>query len=103
MAFFDQTTIASGTVVSWEWDFGDGSLGSQAQDPAHIYAVDSVYEVSLTATSNLGCSVTFTDSVEVFSIPIVDFIAPATCRNDTVPFTDASQSTQGTINYWEWE
>lgn len=103
MAFFDQTTIASGTVVSWEWDFGDGSLGSQAQDPAHIYAVDSVYEVSLTATSNLGCSVTFTDSVEVFSIPIVDFIAPATCRNDTVPFTDASQSTQGTINYWEWD
>ncbi|GAB5539959.1 MAG: hypothetical protein Salg2KO_20620 [Salibacteraceae bacterium] len=103
MSFFDQTNIASGSLSSWDWDFGDGTANGAAQDPVHIYAKDSVYLVTLTVTSNLGCTTSYSDSVEVFSIPIVDFVAPNTCRNDTVIFTDTSESTQGAINYWEWD
>lgn len=102
MAFNDASTIGTGSVVQWFWDFGDG-FTSTAQSPAHTYAVDSMYYVSMTATSDKGCQATKADSVEVFSVPEVLFTAPNRCWNKTVQFSDSSLSTQGTINYWEWD
>jgi gliding motility-associated-like protein len=103
MTFTDLTTISSGSLASWVWQFGDGSNPSYAQNPAHVYPVDGWYVVTLTVTSDSNCAVSFEDSVEVFSIPIVQFESPEVCRNDTVWFSDSSISTQGIINYWEWD
>jgi PKD repeat protein len=61
--------MSSGGAVSWQWDFGDGSVSTQ-QDPSHTYADPGRYTVSLTAASEWGSSslvcddliaVTFTD------------------------------------------
>ena len=43
-----------------------------------------------------------TDSIEVFTIPEVDFDAPFVCQNDTVSVSDLSTSVQGNVIYWEW-
>lgn len=102
-AFTDLTTIASGNISDWHWDFGDGTNPSNAQSPAHVYAEDGFYPVTLTVTSNLGCVKSYIDTIEVFSIPIVDFYSPEMCSNDSVYFSDTSISVQGTINYWEWD
>lgn len=102
MAFTDLTTISSGSLAAWDWQFGDNS-SSQAQNPAHVYATDGFYVVTLTVTSGFGCEGVKADSVEVFSIPDMDFFAPNTCVNDTFFFSDSSISTQGNINYWEWD
>lgn len=103
MAFNDLTTISSGFISDWEWDFDDGSSLSFAQGPAHVYANAGIYVVTLTTTSNEGCSVSHTDSVEVYSIPAIDWLSPEVCQNDTVFYSDSSTSVQGTINYWEWD
>jgi PKD repeat protein len=41
-----------GTIVSYEWDFGDGSLQSTAANPTHIYYLSGIYTVSLTVTDD---------------------------------------------------
>ena len=103
MAFNDLTTISSGFISDWEWDFGDGTNISFAQGPAHVYDTAGFYWVTLTATSNEGCEVTHSDSVQVYSIPTIDWLSPEMCQNDTVFFSDSSTSTEGVINYWEWD
>ena len=103
MSFTDLTTISSGNLDQWLWQWGDGSNPSGAQSPAHVYLADGWYIVTLTVTSDSGCSISYADSVEVFSIPDVDFLSPEVCSNDTVFYNDSSISTQGMINYWEWD
>ena len=50
VTFTDQST---GTITSWEWDFGDDGT-STVQNPTHIYNDPGLYTVSLTVTGPLG-------------------------------------------------
>ncbi len=52
--FNDNSTSASGSIVSWLWDFGDGST-STAQNPVHTYSKTGFYNIALTVTSSTGC------------------------------------------------
>jgi len=60
--FTDQST---GTVDSWNWDFGDGSSSTE-QNPTHIYNDYRTYTVSLTVTgSGISDTETKTDYINV--------------------------------------
>jgi len=52
---FDGTSSndPDGTIVSWAWNFGDGSTGSGAT-PSHAYSVSGTYVVKLNVTDNSG-------------------------------------------------
>ena len=52
--FHDQSLCAQGSILSWDWDFGDGAH-SYIEDPAHTYA-SGVYTVTLTVTMTGGQS-----------------------------------------------
>lgn len=43
----DFTDSSSGTVTSWDWDFGDGGTSTD-QSPSHDYVVPGIYTVGLT-------------------------------------------------------
>jgi PKD repeat protein len=43
-----------GTISGWSWNWGDGTPESHEADPAHTYAADGEYTVSLTVTDNYG-------------------------------------------------
>ena len=47
LVFTDESIIENVDVVSWFWDFGDGS-SSSLQNPKHTYAEEGIYKVSLT-------------------------------------------------------
>jgi gliding motility-associated-like protein len=57
--FTDASTSTSGSIVSWEWDFGDGGK-STARNPQHTYSNTGFYSVTLTVTSSSGCKSTAT-------------------------------------------
>ncbi len=42
-------------IVSWEWDFGDGT-GSTLQNPSHVYATAGSFDVSLIVVNDDGCT-----------------------------------------------
>ena len=92
--FTDQSFAPAnaGTIVSWAWDFGDGTTSTQ-QSPSHVYSATGFYSVTLTVVSNTGCSSTASagryirvvDGVEVN----FDFSPSTTCRPPfAISFTD---------------
>lgn len=62
---------------SWAWDFGDGS-NATGQSPAHRYASDGDYTVTLAVTTNDGrtASTSQTISVRTHDVSIIKFTVP---------------------------
>jgi PKD repeat protein len=59
--FTDASSDANGTVVAWDWDFGDGSAHSSVQNPpVHTYVASGLatYTAKLTVTDNDGLTST---------------------------------------------
>lgn len=63
---FDGTasTDPDGTIVSYIWDFGDGSSGTGAT-PTHTYSVAGVYNVTLMVTDNEGATDSSTSTATI--------------------------------------
>lgn len=81
--FTDASTAGAGTITSWQWDFGDGSVSTQ-QNPTHVYTASGNYSVTLRVTNSFGCIKTFsrTQFVEITSGVTADFTnnTPGPCR-----------------------
>lgn len=62
--FTDASTTSSGTVISWGWNFGDGTF-STTQNPSHVYTACGIYNVSLTIATSFFCTNTYSTSITV--------------------------------------
>ncbi|MFM9951680.1 MAG: PKD domain-containing protein [Saprospiraceae bacterium] len=59
------TDVSSGNnapVVAWSWAFGDGGTSTE-QNPTHTYAVDGIYEVTLSIVTADSCTSTTTQHI----------------------------------------
>ena len=63
-SFINTSSISSGSIVNWDWDFGDGNV-STIQNPIHNYTSPGTYIVSLTIVSDSGCVSTFTNTIYI--------------------------------------
>jgi YVTN family beta-propeller protein len=53
----DASTVVFGTIVSYAWDFGDGtSAVTTGPNTTHVYAAGAVYTAKVTETSSAGTS-----------------------------------------------
>lgn len=102
VSFTDLSTVNSGNITGWDWDFGDGNSSTQ-QHPNHGYQSAGTYTVSLTATSNNGCTGTYTADATVYPMPAADFTATFVCEGLMTDFTDASDISSGTIDSYTWD
>lgn len=102
LQFNDISSVASGSIVSWNWDFGDGNV-SQLQDPVHTYSSWGSYTVTLTVTSNNGCTDTVTRSFNVYPLPQANFSYNFSCVGEAIQFTDMSFTNMGNITGWNWD
>ena len=51
------TDQSEGSIVHWEWDFGDNTPNDSAANPFHTYKDSiAIYQVSLVVTDSKGCS-----------------------------------------------
>ncbi len=57
VAFTDASSDVDGTIVGWNWDFGDSGSSTLA-NPTHSYATKGYYTVSLTVEDDDGASTT---------------------------------------------
>ena len=105
--FVDRSTDDDGTVVSWQWDFGDGAASSE-RNPSHVYAAPGRFDVLLVATDDDGAADTRTHTAnpeeppppEPNRRPDADF--DVDCDDLTCTFTDESEDDDGTIVSWQW-
>ncbi len=102
--FTDGSTISSGTINQWYWEFGDGQT-STLQNPQHTYSVNGPYIVSLVAyAAGTGCpSDTTRITLTITAKPIALFSYQPGCLNSPVSFTDNSTIASGTITAWYWD
>ena len=101
VTFTDATTIATGALTAWAWDFGDGGT-STLQNPTHIYAAPGAYNVTLTASSG-NCSDVITLPANSFPVPTANFTTANVCVGTPAVFTDNSSITGSTISQWAWD
>jgi gliding motility-associated-like protein len=80
----DQTTISSGKIVKWTWDFGDGNGPQDLLPPfKYIYTKLGPHSITLITTSENGCvSLPDKQDVTVHSLPEADFLVPGVCLLD---------------------
>lgn len=103
--FSDLSTVSGGTIVDWDWNFGDNN-SSIEENPTHIFSNAGSYTVSLTVTSNEGCvdSVQFVNYVTVRPNPVAEFFAEPmsldelNAENSVIETTNLSQG----ATYYQW-
>jgi PKD repeat protein len=55
VTFTNNSTIASGTISSYDWSFGDGGVSTDI-NPTYTYTTAGIFNATLTVTSAQGCS-----------------------------------------------
>lgn len=89
-------------IVSYLWDFGDGSPTTTIDSPAHTYTVEGEYWLKVTVQTHNGCSYTDSTLIRVGHKPIANFtLSPSEiCNHDSVTFT--SLSSFGLLYRWDF-
>ncbi len=100
--FMDLSSIDSGSLTSWIWDFGDGG-GSFSQNAAHKYDTVGAYPVKLVVNSSWGCKDSLLKQFTVNSNPIAGIGVSSPCLNDSVQLIDSTTMAFGSVYRWHWQ
>ena len=76
---------------------------SSLQNPTYTYANSGTYTVSLTITSDSGCTDIFSTQIDVFVNPTANFTTNVACNGKNTTFTDASTLGSAAITNWNWD
>jgi gliding motility-associated-like protein len=102
-SFTDTSSVSSGNIVSWAWNFGDGGTSPQ-QNPTHIFMTGGTYNVRLVVTTDESCVDSLTRTVVVHAKPVAEFVWTDECLNNLNQFIDGSTVAAGTqIVLWDWD
>jgi PKD repeat protein len=89
--FIDLSTTASGLIVRWTWDFGDGFVQTvtrpNSPNVTHLYSLAGTYGVTLTVKNSDSCENSFTTAVTIHPLPVVDFTYSGSCLMNPTLFT----------------
>ena len=101
------STDPDGTIVSYDWDYGDQTTGS-GQTPSHTYSGPGTYTVTLTVSDDRGGTATATTEVTVTDnySPTASFTAAPTTGEAPLPVdfdATGSYDQDGTIVSYDWD
>jgi len=103
--FTDLSFDLDGSIVSWSWEFGDGTYSS-LQHPTHQYTQKTTFTITLLIMDDDGAFDSLSTSVTVSNIPpLANFTyTPAHPTNATdISLSDASIDDDGSIIGWWWD
>lgn len=100
---------ADGTIVSFDWAFGDGATGSGPR-LMHVYSSAGVYTVALTVTDDSGRTGNATTTAEIVPVvanqaPTADVAGPYAGRLNVPVAFDGSRSSDsdGSVVFYLWD
>jgi PKD repeat protein len=104
------STDPDGSIVSYSWDFGDGSALGTGVGPVHIYTASGSYTVMLTVTDDQGMTGTAQTTAEITEVnvpqpPVADAGGPYNAQVGSAVQFDGSASTDpdGSIVTYSWD
>ncbi|MES2591474.1 MAG: PKD domain-containing protein [Bacteroidota bacterium] len=100
--FTDVSSTTGGIITNWHWDFGGNGV-SDIQHPQHCFSTPGQYSITLSVSSDLGCSASFTitDMVVLEPFPVAEFTIPLTIGilDPNVSFVNNSFGASS----WNWD
>ena len=101
--FGELSTIATGKIIDWTWNFGDGSSKTGKTVQKDDYLLAGVYVVTLTVESDSGCFGTTSQKIEILPKPSVSFNFNDTCEGGPVEFRNTSTVDKGQMSFiWDF-
>ena len=100
--FFDLTpNPVDSELASWSWDFGDVNSPetTEEQDPVHTFTQSGDYIVSLTVTTDEGCTKMVEEQITIYPSPVVNITNTPACLNETTAFAATGDDIESF--YWE--
>jgi len=102
----DQSSDPDGQVVSWTWEFGDGTTSTD-RNPTHTYSRKGTFTVKLTVTDNDGLTGSKSQTLTVVNLPpdaSSTFEPQTPVVGQSVRFDgSASSDRDGTISSYAWD
>jgi gliding motility-associated-like protein len=98
------TDISSGSVNSWNWDFGDGTTSTVGPVVQHTYANPGTYLVSMEVDGGSNCT-----DIIYYAVTVINVLTPSiggddtVCVNELVQFNDLSVSVGTPVTAWSWD
>ncbi len=102
-SFTDLSSVFISNVNTWNWDFGDGTGTSSAQNPTYLYTDSGTYTVQLYVETDDGCNGITSNDVLVNPTPEVSLSGIDTCLNDETSFVNNTSPQDNTIATWLWD
>ena len=104
------STPDNGTIISYYWDFGDGSSPVTEADPItnHTYTTFGTFTVTLTITDSEDLTDDFSDTIRILIAPVANFTYSPTwpAVNETVTFNASASydpDGSGSIVSYRWD
>lgn len=100
---FTPVVSSPDAVVSYTWDFGDGTPPSSQERPSHTFNKEGDFVVTLEVETQSGCKLTHSMTIEVGKNVNVDFSVDKTeaCQPTRFTFTNLSNP-KGDKYLWEF-
>ena len=95
--WFSNSSTASGSVIGYNWSFGDGS-SSTLMSPSHTYANPGTYLVCLSIFTSDSCFSSFCDTISVTNGCLAGFTF--TQSGNTVSFTNTSSGNYSAVQWY---
>ncbi len=97
--FTNNSTIGGGSIVTYQWIFGDNTPPNYDQNPTHCYSSGN-YGVTLKAVSDSGCvaSSMIPNFVHVYPTPIAGFNITPSEVDITTPLIEVQDKSTGATN-----
>ncbi len=102
LTFTDLSTIGSGSITDWLWEFGTGDT-STLSNPVYAYASGGTYPIILSVTSDKGCTDSISQNLIINDRPLGSYLASNTCVGQVVQFTDQTSVSGTSIVSYSWE
>ncbi|MBL4593596.1 MAG: PKD domain-containing protein [Flavobacteriales bacterium] len=100
----NNSNVLTGSITAWAWDYGDMAGTSILQNPLpYTYGTSGNYTITLTVTSDSGCTNTTTVNIDVYNVPTAAFAVNDVCLNAAAWFYDLSNANGGVITNWDWD
>lgn len=100
-AFTDASTVSSGTITRYYWNFGDGGTDT-LKNTSHTYTTFDSFPVQHIVTSNFGCRDTIMKKIKMDDTVRISYTTAPASLCEKAPITFSNTSTGGNASGYQW-